>query len=141
VGKRQRAIIVFLLAVSAVLSSIAGAVGLSDMSKSWVSGVTLAAGAVSVLVLALLPWANWKGHLRVGSDYEALYQDTLACRMGRGTVDEERLAALRERFRDLTNEARKAEVQLGDRQIKRFAKRARRELPESIRQTNPELLD
>jgi hypothetical protein len=51
-GKRQRAIIVFLLAVSAVLSSIAGAVGLSDMSKSWVSGVALAAGATSVLVLA-----------------------------------------------------------------------------------------
>ena len=42
VGKRQRAVIIFLLAVSAVLSSIAGAVGLSDMSKSWVSGVTLA---------------------------------------------------------------------------------------------------
>ena len=83
------------------------------------SGVTLVAGATSVLVLALLPWANWKNHLRVGSDYEALYQDTLACRMGHGKVDEERLAALRDRFRDLTNEARKAEVQLGDRQIKR----------------------
>jgi hypothetical protein len=61
--------------------------------------------------------------------------------MGHGKVDEERLAALRDRFRDLTNEARKAEVQLGDRQIKRYEKRARRELPESIRQANPELLD
>jgi hypothetical protein len=141
VGKRQRAIIVFLLALSAVLSSIAGAVGLSDMSKSWVSGVTLVAGATSVLVLALLPWANWKNHLRVGSDYEALYQDTIACRMGHGKVDEERLTALRIRFRDLTDEARKAEVQLGDRQIKQYEKRAKRELPESIRQANPELLD
>jgi hypothetical protein len=140
-GKQQRAIIVFLLAVSAVLSSIAGTVGLSDMSKSWVSGVTLAAGATSVLVLVLLSWVNWKGHLRVGSDYEALYQDTLACRMGTGKVDEERLAPLRNPFRDLTNEASKAEAQLSDRQIKRYVRRARRELPESIRQANPELLD
>jgi hypothetical protein len=35
----------------------------------------------------------------------------------------------------------KAEVHLGDRQIKRYARRARGELPESIRQANPELLD
>jgi hypothetical protein len=61
--------------------------------------------------------------------------------MGTGKVDEERLAALRERFRDLTNEARKAEVQLGDRQIRRYEKRARRELPKDIKQANPELLD
>jgi hypothetical protein len=141
VGKLQRAIIIFLLAVSAVLSSIAGAVGLSDMSKSWVSSVTLASGATSVLVLALLPWANWKNHLRVGSDYEALYQDTLACRMGHGNVDEGRLADLRDRFKDLTEEARKAEVQLGDRQINRYQNRARKELPENIREANPELLD
>lgn len=141
VGKLQRAIIVALLTVSAVLSSIAGAVGLSDLGKSWVSGITLAAGATSVLVLALLPWANWKNHLRVGSDYEALYQETLGCRMGHGEVNEERLEALRERFRDLTEEARKAEVQLGDRQIKRYARRASAELPESIRKASPELLD
>ena len=141
VGKQQRGTIVVLLAVSAVLSSIAGAVGLSDTSKSWVVGVTLASGATAMLVLALVPWANWQNHLRVGSDYEALYQDTIACRMGNGKVDEERLAVLRDRFRDLTKEARKAEVQLGDRQIKRYVNRARRELPEDISQANPELLD
>ena len=130
-------------AVSAVWEKtiVAGAVGLSNMSKPWVSGVTLAGGATSVLVLVLLPWVNWKSHLRVGSDYEALYQETIACRMGHGQVDEERLAALRDRFRELTDEARRAEAQLGDRQIKRYEKRARGELPESIRQANPELLD
>jgi hypothetical protein len=92
-------------------------------------------------VLCLVPWANWRNHLRVGSNYEALYQETIACRMGTGKVDEARLAGLRERFRDLTEEARKAEVQLGDRQIKRYENRAKRELPENIRQAGPELLD
>jgi hypothetical protein len=48
---------------------------------------------------------------------------------------------LRDRFRDLTLEASKADVQLGDKQIKRYVKRARSELPESISQANPELLD
>lgn len=141
VGKLQRAGIIALLAVSAVLSYIAGSVGLSDVSKTWVSVVTLAAGVTSTLVLCLVPSANWRNHLRVGSDYEALYQDTIVCRMGNGKVDEERLTALREQFRDLTEEARKAEVQLGDRQIKRYERRARRELPDDIRKADPELLD
>jgi hypothetical protein len=141
VGKLQRGFIIALLAVSAVLSFIAAVVGVSDAGKSWVVGVTLASGVIATLVLCLVPWANWRNHLRVGSDYEALYQDTLACEMGNGKVDEKRLAALRERFRDLTEEARKAEVQLGDRQIKRYENRARRELPESMRRADPELLD
>lgn len=141
VGKLQRGIINALVAVSAMLSTFAGAVGLSDANKPWVSGVTLAAGVIATLVLVLLPIANWRNHLRVGSDYEALYQDTIACRMGSGRVDEKRLAVLRRRFRDLTEEARKAEVQLSDRQIKRYEKRAKGELPDGIRQANPELLD
>jgi hypothetical protein len=141
VGKLQRGFIIAMLAVSAVLSFIAAVVGVSDAGKSWVVGVTLASGVIATLVLCLVPWANWRNHLRVGSDYEALYQDTIACRMGNGKVDEKRLAALRKRFRDLTEEARKAEVQLGDRQIKRYENRARRELPESMKRADPELLD
>jgi hypothetical protein len=50
-------------------------------------------------------------------------------------------ADLRDRFKDLTLEASKAEVQLGDKQIKRYVNRAREGLPENVRQTNPELLD
>ncbi len=141
VGKRQRGLIIGLLAVSAVLSYIAGAVGLSDVSKSLVSVVTIVAGVIATLVLILVPWANWHNHLRVGSDYEALYLDTLTCSMGNGQVDENRLTDVRDRFRDLTKEARKAEAQLGDRQIKRYVNRARKQLPENIRQANPELLD
>jgi hypothetical protein len=141
VGKLQRGFIIALLAVSAVLNFIAAVVGVSDMSKAWVAGVTLTAGGIATLVLCLVPYANWRNHLRVGSDYEALYMDTNACRMGNDKVDEKRLAALRDRFRDLTEEARKAEVQLGARQIKRYKERAKRELPESISQANPELLD
>jgi hypothetical protein len=99
------------------------------MSKSGVSGLTLASGVTSVLVLALLPWVNWKNHLRVGSDYESLYQETLALRNGHGAVDEERFADLRGRFRDLTEEARKAEALLRDRQVNRYENRTIRELP------------
>jgi hypothetical protein len=141
VGKRQRGFIVGLLAVSAVLNFIAAVVGVSDASKAWVVGVTIASGVIATLVLSLVPWANWRNHLRVGGDYETLYQDTLACRMGNGKVDEKRLAILRDRFRNLTEEARKAEAQLGDKQIKRYMKRATSELAESIRRTDPELLD
>lgn len=140
VGKVQRGFIIALLAVSAVLSFIAAVVGVSDMGKGWVVGVTIAAGVIAMLVLCLVPWANWRNHLRVGSDYEALYLETNACRMGSGEVDEKRLAALRDRFRDLTEEARKAEVQLGAWQTKRYKEKAKRELPESIRQADPELL-
>jgi hypothetical protein len=140
VGKLQRGGIISLLAASAVLSYIAGSAGLSAVSKFWVGFVTLAAGVTSTLVLYLVPSANWRNHLRVGSDYEALYQDTIACRMGNGKADEARLAALRERFSAFTEEACKAEVQLSDRQIKRYKSRARRELPDNIRQADPELL-
>jgi hypothetical protein len=141
VGKVQRGFIITLLAVSAVLSFIAAVVGVSDVAKGWVVAVTIAAGVIATLVLSLVPWANWRNHLRVGSDYEALYQDTNACRMGNGKVDEKRLAILRDRFRDLTEEARKAEVQLGAWQIKRYKEKAKKELPESIRHADPELLD
>jgi hypothetical protein len=141
VGKRQRIQINALVAGSAVLSAVTGTLGLSNVGKFWVGLFTVAAVATSTLVLVLLPSANWRNHLRVGSDYEALYQDTLNCNMGNGMVNNKRLADLRNRFRDLTLEASKAEVQLGYKQIKRYVKRAREELPESIRQADPELLD
>jgi hypothetical protein len=141
VGKRQRILITSLVVGSAVLSTVATAVGLSDVSKAWVSVISIAAAAASTLVLALLPSANWRNHLRVGSDYEALYQDTLICVIAQGKVNEDRLAELRERFKDLTLEAGKVDVQLGDRQITRYVSKARRGLPESIRQAGPELLD
>jgi uncharacterized membrane protein len=141
VGKRQRILINALVAGSAVLSAVTGTLALSDVGKFWVVLLTLSSVATSTLVLVLLPSANWRNHLRVGSDYETLYQDTIACRMGNGKVAERQLAALRDRFRNITMESRDAECQLGDRQIKRYENRARRELPESIRQANPELLD
>jgi hypothetical protein len=41
VGRLQRGLIILLLIVSAALSYIAGAVGLTDVNKSWVSSVTI----------------------------------------------------------------------------------------------------
>jgi hypothetical protein len=92
------------------------------------------------VVVYLAAYANWRGHLRLGSDYEALYQETLGYDM-RNETDENRLAHVGKQFSDLTQDASRLEVQLGPRQIRRYVKKARNDLPASVSNRNPELLD
>jgi hypothetical protein len=87
VGKRQQILFQILVAGSAVLSAVTGTLALSDVGKFWVGFFTVTSVATSTLVLVLLPSANWRNHKRVGSDYEALYQDTLDCILGNGKVN------------------------------------------------------
>jgi hypothetical protein len=76
----------------------------------------------------------------VGSDYEALYLDALGYDLRDGS-DEKRLAQIGKQFKDLTQEASRLEVQLSSRQIRRYEDRARNDLPESVSNADPELLD
>jgi hypothetical protein len=139
VGKRQQAAFITLPLVSLLLSLIAGSVVLAGESKV-AAYLSLAASVITGGVLYLGAFANWRGHKRLGSDYEALYQDTLGYDM-RNETDENRLAQIGKRFRDLTQEASRLDVQLSPRQIRRYADRARKDLPESVSNANPELLD
>ena len=95
---------------------------------------------ITVAVLYFSAFANWRGHKRLASDYEALYQDALGYDM-RNETDENRLAHIGKQFRDLTQEASRLEVQLSPRQIRRYVDTARNNLPESVSKFKPELLD
>jgi len=139
VGKLQRMGLIALPLLSLVLSTIAGSAVLTGNSLA-TGYLSLAASAITGVVLYLANLANWRGHLRVGSDYEALYQDALGYDM-RNETNENCLAQIGKQFRDLTQEASRLEVQLSPRQIRRYVDRARNDLPESISNANPELLD
>jgi hypothetical protein len=139
VGKRQKASLITLPLVFLVLSLIAGSVVLAGESKV-AAYLSLAASVITGGVLYLGAFTNWRGHLQVGSGYEALYQETLGYDM-RNEIDENRLTRIGKEFRDLTLEASRLEVQLGSRQIERYKERARNDLPESVNNANPQLLD
>jgi hypothetical protein len=139
VGKRQKTGLIALPLVLLMLSLIAGSVVLAGASRA-AAYFSLAASLITGGILYLGAFANYRGHLRVGSDYEALYQDTLGYDM-RNETDESHLAHIGKQFRDLTQEASRLEVQLSSRQIRRYVDRARNDLPESVSNAKPELLD